>query len=55
MQEGLNKDAKSTRAHHVCKLVHAQAVGLDALVGQDVVHQHQLAVADPDLPAFGLL
>lgn len=53
--KGLNKDGKSTRAHHVCKLSHAQAVGLDALVDQDVVHQHQFAVAEPDLLAFGLL
>lgn len=52
---GSNKDGKSTRAHHVCKLSHAQAVGLDALVRQDVVHQHQLAVDEPGLPAFGLL
>lgn len=51
----LNNDGKSTHAHHVCELSHAQAVGPDALVGQDVVHQHQFAVAEPDLPAFGLL
>lgn len=52
---GLDKDGESRRAHHVCKRSHAQAVGLDALVGQHVVHQHQFAVAEPDLPAFGLL
>lgn len=42
-------------SYHVCKLSHAQTVGLDALVGQDVVHQHQLAVVEPDLHALGLL
>lgn len=45
----------STRAYHVCKLSHAQTVGLDALVGQDVVHQHQFTVVEPDLHALGLL
>lgn len=42
-------------AYHVCKLSHAQTIGLDALVGQDVVHQHQFAVVEPDLHALGLL
>lgn len=46
---------KMENPHHVCKLSHAQAEGLDALVGHDVVHQHQFAVAEPDLPALGLL
>lgn len=45
----------STCAYHVCKLSHAQTIGLDALVGQDVVHQHQFAVVEPDLHALGLL
>ncbi len=42
-------------AYHVSKVGHAKAVGLDALIGHDVVHQHQSAVAEPDLPAVSLL
>lgn len=44
-----------TCAHHVSKFRHAHAVGLDALVGQDVVDQHQLTVVQPDLLAASLL
>lgn len=41
--------------YHVSKVGHAQAVGLDALVGHHVVHQHQSAVVEPDLLAVSLL
>ena len=42
-------------AYHIGEEGHAQAVGLDLLVGQYVVDQHQLTVAEPDLLALGLL
>lgn len=42
-------------AYHVCEVVHAQAVGLDALIGHDVVHEHQSAVGEPDFLALSLL
>lgn len=43
------------RAYQVSKVGHAETVRLDALIGQDVVHQHQSAVVQPDLPAVRLL
>lgn len=33
--------------YHVGKVGHSQAVALDALVSQHVVHHHQLAVLHP--------
>lgn len=41
--------------YHVSKFSHAQAVRLDALISQDVVHQHQPAVVEPDLLALSFL
>lgn len=45
----------SAWAYHVSKEGHAEAIGLDALICQHVVHQHQFAVAEPDFPALSLL
>ena len=42
-------------AYQVCKDGHAETVRLDALISQHVVHQHQSAVFQPDLPAGRLL
>lgn len=42
-------------SYHVSKVGHAKTVGLDACVGQNVVHQHHSAVVEPDLPAVSLL
>lgn len=42
-------------AYHVSKVGHAKAVGLDTLIGHDVVHQHQFAVVEPGLLTLSLL
>lgn len=42
-------------AYHVSKVGHAKAVGLDALIGHDIVNQHQSAVAEPDFLTVSLL
>lgn len=41
--------------YHVSEVGHAKAVGLDALICHDVVHQHLFAVIEPDLLALSLL
>lgn len=48
-------EARSVPAYHVSKFSHAHAVGLNALVGQDVVNQHHLTVVQPDFLAASLL
>lgn len=42
-------------AYHVGKVGHAEAVGLDALVSHDVVHQHHFPIVEPDLLAVSFL
>ena len=42
-------------SYHVRELVHAHAVGLDALINQDVVGQDPAAGGEPDVFTMGLL
>ena len=42
-------------SYHVRKLVHAHAVGLDALISQDVVDQDPAAGGEPDVFTMGIL
>ena len=52
----LNTQSSSVRpSYHVRELVHAHAVGLDALISQDVVVQDPEAGGDPDVFTMGLL
>lgn len=55
MQDLSRTGVRLLQTYQITKEVHAKAVGLDALVSHHVVHQHQLAVLEPDISAVSLL